>query len=528
MATPIPTNRARFSIEEVARVTGGEIVQQGAADEAVGFVTDSRAVPAGGAFVALRGESHDGHAFVAAALERSAALVIIERGRGDAIAVAGAHFASVVEVPDTLVAWGDLARAHLAGWRGGGAGADGADNGGSGDDDGEVTRRVVAITGSAGKTTTKELTAALLSAVAPTHFTAGNLNNRVGVPAVVLALTDAHLYCVLEMGMSLPGELDAITSFARPDVALVTNVGVAHAEGVGGREGVMREKGAVYRALAEDGVAIVNADDDLATRASREGTRPCRAVTFGRSPRADYRLARRDVLEAAPGREGEGAGAGAGSLVRVVTAARDITVNLPLPGEAAAIDLCAAIAAQEAASGLELDPAQIEAALATVRLDGRAALRKLPGDVLVLDDTYNANPASMRASLATLAEIAGASRRRVVVVGEMKELGPVAEAEHDALGDAIADAIGSGRAGGAGLATAALAIGCGGLVDRALERAAARGVPVVRARNTEEAASEAASRLRPGDAVLVKASRSVGAERVVAALAKASESLPSL
>ncbi|HEY8078208.1 MAG TPA: UDP-N-acetylmuramoyl-tripeptide--D-alanyl-D-alanine ligase [Labilithrix sp.] len=484
MATPIPTNRARFSVDEIASATRGSLVNRGVTHEVVGLTTDSRAATTGAAFVALRGENSDGHAFVEAALGR-AGLAVVERGRGAAlfqggdVAVARLRQASVVEVDDTLVAWGDLARAHLAKWR-----------------KNAVDPCVVAITGSAGKTTTKELTAALLAAIAPTHFTAGNLNNRIGVPAVVFALNDVHRFCVLEMGMSLPGELDAICSFAKPDVAVVTNVGVAHAEGVGGREGVMREKGAVYRALDESGVAVVNADDDFATRAA-SSTRG-RVVTFGRAETADYRLVAREPL------------ADGGSRLSIAHE-RTLTIQLPLPGEAAAIDLVAALAAQEAASAVELTAAQIESALATVQLEGRSTLRKLDGDVLLLDDTYNANPQSMRAALATLAEVAGA-RRRVAVIGEMKELGALAEEEHTALGDAIADA------------GVALAIGCGGLAALALGRAARRGVDVVPARSTDDAAREATARVRPGDAVLVKASRSVGAERVVETLQNAAKS----
>jgi UDP-N-acetylmuramoyl-tripeptide--D-alanyl-D-alanine ligase len=262
----------------------------------------------------------------------------------------------------------------------------------------------------------------------------------------------------------------------------------------------MREKGAVYRALKEDGVAVINADDGFAMRAA-DFTKG-RRVTFGKSDRATYRLRRRDPLGAK------------GSLLRISTKDRDLTVEIPLPGEAAAIDLVAAIAAVEAASGEELDAGQIETALARVKLDGRATIRALPSGIVVLDDTYNANPQSMRAAFATLREIAGA-RRKIAVLGEMKELGPLAGEEHTALGDAIADA---------GID---LAIGCGGLVDLALERAKRRRVEVVAAKTTLDAAREVTSRLRENDAVLVKASRSVGAEKVVEALAKAAESLPS-
>ncbi len=492
MATPIPTNRARFLLPEIALATHGTITRRGpSSDEATtGIVSDSRAVTPGSVFVALKGESHDGHRFVSAAVERGARVVIVEKNQGLAVP----EQASIVEVDDTLVAWGDLARAHLTRWR-----------------MESVDGRVVAITGSAGKTTTKELTAALLAEIAPTHFTAGNLNNRIGVPAVIFALEPSHRFCVLEMGMSLPGELDAICSFAKPDVSVVVNVGIAHAEGVGGREGVMKEKGAVYRALGPEGIAIVNIDDECVRRAAHDAD-VRKVETFGRGAATSRR----------PGSFAEegAAGAGgphyrlvdrrpedAGSRVVLSCAGRELTLHLPLPGEAAAIDLTAALAAQEAASREALSSDRIETALMTVRLAGRGSLRTLANDVVVLDDTYNANPSSMRAALTTLSEIAGA-RRKVAVLGEMKELGPLAEEEHVALGDAVADA------------GVALFIGCGGLIDRALERAAARGVAVVRCATTDDAAIEARTRVVPGDAVLVKGSRSVGTEIVVVALAQ--------
>jgi len=437
-------------------------------------------VPARGIFVALKGEAHDGHAYLASACQRGIAVAIVERGRSADVSGPGVADVTFIEVDDTLVALGELARAHLEAWRAA-----------------TPQHKVVAITGSAGKTTTKELAAALFGAVGRTHFTAGNLNNRVGVPFVVLGLSPNHRFAVLEMGMSLPGELDAITSFARPDVSVVTNVGVAHAEGVGGPDGVMHEKGAVYRALDGSGVAVVNADDDRATRAS-QGTRAKFVVTFGTREGAMYRLVSREPLGVA------------GSRVVLSTPGRELSLVLPLPGEAAAIDLAAALAAQETASGVLLPAETIESELATVRLAGRATVRRLAEDIIVLDDTYNANPASMRAALATLGEIAGGrgmvDRRRVAILGEMKELGAHAESEHVALGDAIA------------AAGVTLAIGCGGLISRSLARASELGVTTVDAASTDQAAAEAKARVRPSDAVLVKGSRSVGAERVVLAL----------
>jgi len=496
MATPIPPNRAVITIEDAARVTRGTILRGGSVPLAGGIVTDTRAITRGSVFVALRGENHDAHAFLDKACASAPAYVVVEKGRAPSDPGVG-----VLEVEDTLVALGDMARLHVERWRSKTTGDRGQVTGNWGPGGGARVRTVVGITGSAGKTTTKEITAALLGVVGKTLFTAGNLNNRIGVPMMALSIEDSDAFAVLEMGMSLPGEIAAVASIARPDVAIITNVGLAHAEGVGGREGVMREKGAIYRAMNETGVAIVNADDDFAMRAA-EGIK-AKKITFGRANGADYRLVSREPHER-------------GSMVTIASPTYEISILLPLPGEAAAIDLVAALAAQEAASGVVLQLQQLFDALAGVRLVGRSTVVKLghDGEVIVLDDTYNANPSSMRAALSTLAEVAGATRRKIAVLGEMKELGDHAETEHAALGEVIAD---SG---------VVAAIGCGGLIDRALDVAEARGVRVYRGRSTMEAANLALIVVKQGDAVLVKGSRSVGAERVTAALSEAWPSAP--
>lgn len=470
MATPIPKNEAPFDGFWIAAATGGELRGEGRSGR--GITTDSREVVPGGAFVAIRGERSDGHDYVAGAVERGASVVVVERGRGPRDGRA-----DVVEVDDTLRAFGLLARAHLRRWR-----------------RKRPNAAVVAITGSAGKTTTKELTAALLRAEGATHATAGNLNNRLGLPAVALAVTGDVRYLVLEAGMNQRGEIAELSRIAEHDVAVITNVGIAHAEGVGGgRAGVAREKGALVEALPARGVAVVNADDDAAL--AQLARTVARAETFGRSLSASYALLERAALGAR------------GSRVVVRRASGVVEVDLPLVGEAAAVDFAAAMAAADAAKGEPLSAATIRRALVALRpASGRAEIKTLGDGTVVVDDSYNANPASMRASLEAAAELARASGRRLVVVlGEMKELGDEAEREHAALGEAIA------------AAGAALAIGCGGLIERALDRAGP-GVEVVKAIDAAAAGREAASRVRPTDVVLVKGSRSVATERVVQAL----------
>jgi UDP-N-acetylmuramoyl-tripeptide--D-alanyl-D-alanine ligase len=476
VATPIGANEAVVDARAVAEAARGRVVRATGARVARGITTDSRAVVPGGAFVALRGEVHDGHAFVGAAIDAGAALVVVERGRAPDDARA-----DVVEVDDTLVAWGAVARAHLSAWRSANPAA-----------------RVVAITGSAGKTTTKELCAALLRSVGECHATAGNLNNRVGVPAVLLQLEPKHRFAVLEVGMSLPGEIAALTGIVEPDVGVVTNIGLAHAGGVGGTvDDVAREKGALFEGVRPGGVAVANADDPAVVAQLARAPRSARMTSFGRGDKARYRLLERERLEPDDQAPPEG------SRLRIDRRGQEIvTVALPIPGEAAAIDFVAALAAADAAFDGPVDPAPALRTLAPI--PGRMRVLRGRG-VVVLDDAYNANPTLMCAALSTLAETPAG--RRVAVLGEMKELGPAAEREHVALADAVV------------AARVALLISCGGLADVLARAVASRGVEVVLATGAEEASRVAVERVRRGDVVLVKASRSVGAERVVQALA---------
>lgn len=475
MSTAIPRNAASFTTATVARATHGTILRGGDGEARVhhGATTDSRAVDEGSVFVALRGERFDGHAFVDDAVKKGASLVVVERGRdvsGDA---------DVVAVDDTLVAWGDLAHAHLSAWKSTGG-------------------RVVAITGSAGKTTTKEVCARLLARVGAVHATAGNLNNRIGVPAVVLGLEARHAFAVIEMGMSERGEIARLTEIAPPDAAVVTNVGLAHAGGVGGNEDdVAREKGAIFAAIREGGTAVVNVDD---ARVVAESKRTAgRVVTFGRAASADYRIADRESLGAQ------------GSRVTIARGMESVVVDLPVVGEAGAIDFIAALAAADAVAQKKLAPSDMAAAAASLDVPpGRASLHSLADGTLVIDDSYNANPDSMRSAIRALGEIAlREGRRAVAVLGEMRELGPRAEAEHAAIGDELARS------------KVSFVIGCGGLADVVLDRAAASGIDVRRAEDARNAAKIAVSEITSKDVVLVKASRGVAAEIVVEALIEA-------
>jgi UDP-N-acetylmuramoyl-tripeptide--D-alanyl-D-alanine ligase len=479
MGTPIPTNRAAFTVAEICRETGGELVIRGA-DAVTGISTDTRTLGEGAAFVALRGETHDGHAHLAAAAAKGAALAVVDRE------VEAPRGLAVVRVRDTLVALGDLARAHTRRWRIPTA----------------PHRTVVAITGSAGKTTTRAAVAALCERLFPgeVHGAQGNLNNRVGVPMVLLGLEARHRVAVVEMGMNQPGEIAELCRIAEPEVGVVTLVAAAHTEGVGGLEGVAREKGALFLGLAPGGVAIGNADDDR-VRAWIERSPAARRYLYGRAADAAVRLAAREPVGLTRSR-----------LVLEHPRGVPLAFETPFLGEAGALATAAAVAVVELALGVKLDASICAESFAGVDVGagaGRLVPRVLAGDVAVIDDTYNANPASTCASILAASEIASATRRRLLLVlGEMRELGSLSDEGHDQVGRAAAS---SGAA-------AVFAAGGGG-APRIAVRVVEGGVRAAHAERVEDVAVLVRLAVRPGDLVLVKGSRSVGTERVVAALA---------
>jgi len=481
VATPIPENRAIFLAREVAHALAGTLSDGRRAEvELTGVTTDSRVAIAnpGGIFVALRGERFDGHAFLGK-VDGFAGLVVCEPGTG-----ASLKKSLFVEVPDTLVAWGALAAAHLERWRW---------TAGS--------KRVLAVTGSAGKTTTKELLAALLASAcrrvggrSAVQKTRGNLNNRIGMPATAFTVEPSHDFAVLELGMSVPGEIAAMAAIARPDVVVVTNIGVAHSEGVGGRDGVAKEKGDLFAGARATGVAVVNADCSYSMREVNRTT-AARVVSFGLAEGSSYGLLRRDTDDTS----------GATLTLSRGPSNDTLSIRFPLLGEHAAIDLLSALAAAEAALGRTLTQDEIEGSFGLTELSGRGSLLVLTNGAFVIDDTYNANPASMAAALRTLQELSPA-RRKIAVLGEMKELGPLAETEHDALGDAIV------------AANVDVFVSCGGLLSRAAAKTRAAGMPTFEYMSAEEAATFVTSHLDSSDIVLVKGSRSIATEKVVDAL----------
>jgi len=481
MGTTIPGNRAFFSVEDILSATGGSVLRPGASS-ATGVSTDTRRMQPGNVFVALRGERFDGHDHVMAACDAGASVLVVSRP------VEASNGATVVMVEDTLRALGALARTHKRRWvrRGRTAGR---------------LARVVAVTGSAGKTTTCRAIRAVLEQAKPNavHAAVGNLNNAVGVPLVLLGLDDGHELAVVELGTSSPGEIAYGVSIVEPDVSVLTLVSCAHAQGLGSVEGVAAEKGAVYGSLGTEGVAIVNGDDGRA----REQWAMCaagRKLAYGRGDGSDVRITSQR-LEGVDTQQ-------LGYEVKRAGGSWTLQASVPLLGDAGAYACAAAIAVRLGVFDEGFDVDGVRRALESIQGEERRLRpRRLGSGTLLIDDAYNANPASMADSVRTAAAIGRQfGRRLVLVLGEMRELGSYAEAEHRALGRAAYE---SG---------ASLLIAVAGEAARVAQTARELGLESQFAADSREAAQLVVRAVGPDDIVLVKGSRGVALERVVEAL----------
>ncbi|MDP1735283.1 MAG: UDP-N-acetylmuramoyl-tripeptide--D-alanyl-D-alanine ligase [Sulfuritalea sp.] len=378
-----------MTLHEAAHAIAARV--QGADAGFSGVSTDSRSIAAGELFVALKGENFDGHAYVSEVLARGAAGALVSQEFADA------HpDLPLIGVSDTRLALGALA----AEWRG------------------RFAIPLLGITGSNGKTTVKEMCAAILraqyGAADSVLATVGNLNNDIGVPLTLLKLRASHRAAVIEMGMNHAGEIDYLTRLAVPTVALVNNAQRAHLEGLGTVQNVALAKGEIFVGLATDGIAVFNADD-AQVDIWRELARDRRRVTFGIDQPADVR--------------GQFAGHGLGSELELATPWGAFKATLAVPGLHNARNACAAAAATLAAGASVAAVRDGLAGFAGVK--GRLQRRDGRKGALVVDDSYNANPDSIRAAIDVLASVPG---KRIFVMGDMGEAGAAAGQFHDEVG----------------------------------------------------------------------------------------------
>ncbi len=424
--------------------------------EFLGCSTDSRTLEREQLFVALEGPNHDGHAHVVEAERRGAAAAMVSRAVDASV--------PMIRVADTLEALGRLA-AH---WRN------------------RFELPVIGVTGSNGKTTVKEMLAAILRAGAPVLATRGNLNNEIGLPLTLMELGAEHRLAVIEMGANHPGEIARLARLARPQVGVITQCAPAHLEGFGSIEGVARAKGELLANLDADGTAVINADDAYAALwRSLAGSR--RRVEFAIDTAADVRASWRQEKS--------------GSHIELATPAGAIELNLALPGRH---NVANAAAAAAAALAVGATPQAIASGLESMRpVPGRLEVKLIGGGVCLIDDTYNANPASLAAALEVLAGFPG---HHWLVLGDMAELGEDASDYHRRAAELVR------RHGVQCLLTV-------GELSRLTT--AGFGASARHFASTDELIAFLKESLEPQTTVLIKGSRSMGLERVVAALVEA-------
>jgi UDP-N-acetylmuramoyl-tripeptide--D-alanyl-D-alanine ligase len=450
----------RFDLEMVARITAGTLPSGTANRRLSGISTDSRNLKVGELFVPLRGARFDGHDYLIQAVRNGAAACLSEE------VVAGLPV-PVIRVADTLRALGDLAAASRLQLRG----------------------PLIAVTGSAGKTTTKELLATILQQQSPGLKTAGNYNNLIGLPLTLLQLQPEHCWAVLEMGTSALGEIERLTEIAAPDIGIITNIGPAHLETLPGLDGVARAKGELFAGL-RGGTAIINLDDE----------RVARLPVANGVAKLGYGVQEHAAIRASEIQ------AGAGTIrFRLVLPSGSYPVRMATPGRH---NVYNALAAAAAAQLLNVPAEKIVSGLEAFQaIPGRMNLFPMPGGGVLLDDSYNANPLSTAAALNILRLQDGAGRK-IAVLGDMLELGADAARMHREIG-AVA----------AANADLLLAVGSfAGDIGSGADEAGMSRKRIFEAADCQEAIEKILHLQRSGDCILVKGSRGVQLDRLAAAL----------
>jgi UDP-N-acetylmuramoyl-tripeptide--D-alanyl-D-alanine ligase len=452
------------TLAEVVRLTGGTLLQGDPAVAVKRLHTDTRTIAQGDCFVALRGDRFDGHTFVPQAREHGAVAAVVSNRVPEVPGDLG-----LVQVPNTLEALQRFAGTYRS----------------------LLPVRTIGVTGSSGKTSTKELIAAVLRTRFRTKATEGNLNNHIGVPLTLIRLDEEDEYAVIEMGMNHPGEIAPLAAMTAPIIGVISSIGPAHIEFFSGQAAIAEEKAALLAALPSHGVAVLNSDDEWSRAAALRTT--ARVVWVGSAPNATFQADDLRITDA-------------GLEFNLRHGDESVPVRLPFYNRVMAANalLAAAVGVE---CGLTLE--EIARGLADVQVPGaRMQVVKARG-ASIINDAYNANPDSMRAALAALKEFPGAARK-LAVLGSMGELGRHASELHAGIGEFAA------RQG------LALLIAVGPHAEGYWSGALAAGMKagdVLLALDANEAAALLRDRLQAGDAVLVKGSHFMGLEKLVADLA---------
>ena len=452
-----------LSLEKIAQFAGGTLMAESSGITVTKASTDSRTVQRGDLFVALRGENFDGHGFIEQANGRGAVGAMVEENWQGATPK---NFA-LIRVRDTLMGYQNLAARYRQ----------------------SLSLKVIAITGSNGKTSTKDFVAATLSRGFRVTKTEGNFNNHVGLPQTMLTASSSHEIAVWEIGMNHPGEIAGLARLAAPDVAIITNVGVAHIEFMGSREAIAAEKGALAEAVGPEGTVILNGDDPYTERITKR-------------TRAKVILA---GIESGSVRATEMSQGPTGSEFTILEGAHRCRAQLPVPGIHMVQNAMLAVATGRA-FGLSLE--LCAAGLASAPLTKARLQIKEIGGIQFIDDSYNANPDSMKAALRTLVELE-TDGQRIAVLGHMSELGEESERGHQDVGETAASL---------GIDQLITVGSIGALMMRAAKKAGLRNC--ISVNTTEEAADILAEKASRGDLILVKGSRAARMEGVLEAFAK--------
>ena len=385
-----------WSVSDIIGATGGILYTGSPASTYDGFSTDSRAIHQKECFICLTGDIHDGHKFIPDIIRQSVSGIVVQQDKADRALLKTMTDADItcVGVENTLTALGELALFHRRRW----------------------DLSVVAMTGSSGKTTTRTMTTDIVSSRYKTLSPFGNFNNLIGVPLTLLRIEENHEWAILELGMNCPGEIRRLSQICSPDIGLITNIGPAHLEGLGSLEGIMNAKGEMLEMLSSKSRLILNADDTMVMRLAKRS--PCKPILFGLTENADIRAsALENSMDAVS--------------FQLHTPQGEIQVSLPIPG---IFNVSNALAAAAVGYCLKIPLAGIKTGLESfMPVKGRMNLLRIAHGPCLIDDTYNANPASVKAAIDTLAAL-HKKQQGIAVLGDMLELGQASRDLHTEVG----------------------------------------------------------------------------------------------